>query len=78
MFTLLFDDIYGITTVTSYLNLELIQDYFPLVPSMSPSIVIGYVPNWFVASSSSKGRHVFRHKTMFGLQALFFPRGICL
>lgn len=51
--SLLFDDSHGSTIVTSCLSLELVQDKFPLVAGLSQFVVIGHVPDWIVASSSS-------------------------
>lgn len=51
--SLLFDDSNGSTIITSCLSMEFVQDQFPLVPSLSQFVVIGHVPDWIVASSSS-------------------------
>lgn len=51
--SLIFDDNYGTSVLTSFLSLELVQNQFPLVPCLSPSIMIGYAHDWFMASSST-------------------------
>lgn len=50
--SLLFDDSCDTPIVTSWLSLELVNDQFPVVPCLSPYIVIGCALDWFVASFS--------------------------